>query len=206
MAQTLKALVLDYGGVLVRPQPEASVMRMASRAGVPKEEFERAYWMHRRAYDLDGRAPSYWRRVLESCGAHVPPPALDALVADLVKEDVASWTHYREEVWDLARGFREGGGRTAVLSNGNLEIMGRARAERPFERVFDAVVLSCELGVVKPDRAIYERCLEEVGVDPGRTLFVDDLRENLVAAQALGLLTLHFDGEAGVKSLRERLG
>src|SRR2546425_9573007 len=56
-----------------------------------------------------------WRRVLEtlgqSSGAVEHGPGID----QLIEADVASWTEYREEMWGLARSFRESGGRTAFL-------------------------------------------------------------------------------------------
>src|SRR2546427_4548976 len=92
-----------------------------------------------------------WRRVLEtlgqSSGALEHGPAID----QLIEADVASWTGYREEMWVLAQSFRVSGGRTAFLSNGVPEAMARIRAERPVERWFDVVVVSCEVGVAKPD-------------------------------------------------------
>src|SRR6266849_1279406 len=144
------------------------------------------------------QAAEYWRRVLEtlgqSSGALEHGPAID----QLIEADVASWTEFREEMWGLARSFRVGGGRTAFLSNGVPEAMARIRANRPLESWFDAVVVSCEVGVAKPDPRIYQICLSRLGVLPERALFVDDRADNIQAAARLGIETLHFAGDDAV--------
>lgn len=52
---------------------------------------------------------------------------------------------------------------------------------------FDLVVMSNEVALIKPDPAIFEIAMELLSVLPEQTVFVDDLAENVVAAQALGL-------------------
>ncbi|GGV43681.1 hypothetical protein GCM10010277_33540 [Streptomyces longisporoflavus] len=64
------------------------------------------------------------------------------------------------------------------------------------------VVGSADVGVVKPDRRIYEIALERAGVPAERCLFVDDRKENVDAAVALGMVGLHYTGP---DDLREAL-
>jgi len=134
----------------------------------------------------------------QSSGALEHGHAID----QLIEADVASWTKYREEMWVLARSFR-GGGRTAFLSNGVPEAMARIRAERPLERWFDVVVVSCEVGVAKPDPLIYKICLSRLGVEPNHALFVDDRLENIDAAARLGIQTFHFASDDPMRRLVE---
>ncbi|MEU3568715.1 HAD-IA family hydrolase [Kitasatospora sp. NPDC036755] len=58
----------------------------------------------------------------------------------------------------------------------------------------DAVVNSSRVGSAKPDRRIYEIAVERAGVAPERCLFVDDRRENVDAAVALGMTGVHYRG------------
>lgn len=55
------------------------------------------------------------------------------------------------------------------------------------EREVDVVVLSCEVGVKKPEAGIYQTALERLGVPPDRTAFVDDLVDYCAGAEALGI-------------------
>ena len=200
----LQALILDYGGVLTWPQRAESVEAMAHRVGVRVDIFRAAYKRHRDPYDGGLPAEEFWRQVLGTLG-HTSG-ALDPLstVAWLIQRDVESWTQYREEVWDLVRSFRTGGGCTAMVSNGVPEVMARVRSERTLESWFDAVVVSCEVGCRKPDARIYQICLSSLGVAADRALFVDDRAENIEAAARLGIHTLHFIGEHSVRDLRAR--
>jgi putative hydrolase of the HAD superfamily len=57
---------------------------------------------------------------------------------------------------------------------------------------FDELIISAEVGIAKPDPRIYHLALERLGVAAGEAVFVDDFLENIDAAQALGLHTVHF--------------
>ena len=198
----LEALIVDYGDVLSRPQRAESVEAMARWVGVSVDVFRAAYREHRDSYDAGLPAEEFWRRVLGTLGHPSGPPGVLATTAWLVQGDVESWTHYREEIWDLVRSFRASGGRTAMLSNGVPEVMARIRAERPLESWFDVTIVSCEVGVAKPDPRIYRICIARLGVDPMKSLFVDDRVENVEAAAQLGIQTLHFTGDHSVDELR----
>ncbi|MGH9162286.1 MAG: HAD family hydrolase [Vicinamibacteraceae bacterium] len=217
------ALVLDYGGVLCCDQPATLLETMMRSVSATAERWHEAYWRHRRDYDLGLSAAAYWQRVLRELarsplGNGEQPqgrPALatfqrdtsdDELISALIELDAKSWLVYREEVWDIARQCRARGTRVAMLSNGVPEVMSCLRADRPLDEWFDAVVVSYELGIVKPDPAIYQACLDRLTVAPARALFVDDRRENVEAAAQLGWQTLHFTGEDAVPRLRAMVG
>jgi putative hydrolase of the HAD superfamily len=201
----LRALILDLGEVLVRSQPPDLVRRMADVASVPLYSFTAAYWAHRPAYDLHGNYRRYWEQVLADSASPLAGPARDAAPTALLELDTASWTIYREEVWELARGFRARGGKLAMLSNCVTEIIDRVRAQRDLARTFDAVVVSCEVGCAKPDAVIFRLTLDRLGVEAGAALFVDDRAENVAGAEAAGLQALHFLGDASVTTLRARI-
>jgi putative hydrolase of the HAD superfamily len=195
----IRGLILDFGGVLTYPQPESVVQAMASRLAVSKDVFEHVYWEHRPAYDAGLSGQEYWQRVLAGLGRK---EGTHSLIQWLIERDIASWTVYREETWDLARAFRAAGGRTACLSNGVLDIMTRVRSERPLGNWFDVVVVSCDVGLTKPDRRIYELCLDRLGIRGHEALFVDDRRANVDGARQAGLQALYFTGEDALSSLQ----
>ena len=194
----IRALILDFGEVMVRPQSPAAIAHLARVARLPVETFVERYWTWRRAYDDGGPAAEYWR--------HVVPGADEATVAALIEGDYLSWIDRREDMWALAAAFRAGGGRTALLSNGVPEIMGRVRRDPSLAATFDDIVVSYEVGCTKPDARIYRLCLERVAVPAAACLFVDDRLENIDAAAREGMQTLHFTGDASVAALRARLG
>jgi len=84
--------------------------------------------------------------------------------------------------------LRERGARLALVSNCSNAT--RQLVDRlGFDELFDAVILSFELGIRKPDPGIYEAALDGLGVDPADALFVDDQTEYCDGARALGIET-----------------
>jgi HAD superfamily hydrolase (TIGR01509 family) len=76
----------------------------------------------------------------------------------------------------------------------------KLRAEADWLSLFDVQVYSCELGLVKPEEAIYARLIEELGVAPSQTLFIDDLAPNVEGARRAGLQSVLFRSEAQLRS------
>ena len=69
----------------------------------------------------------------------------------------------------------------------------------------DDIVVSGRVGLVKPDPAIFELTRDRFGLDPARTVFVDDLPANVEAAQRLGFIGHVFSGAASLRTdLSER--
>jgi len=197
-----RALILDYGEVLSRPQRPGAMALMATLLGVSEPEMHQVYWRYRRDYDLGLPVGEYWAQVGADLGVTID----DHLRSEIIAIDIDSWTDYREETWEIAMQFRQQGGRLAMLSNGVPEIVSRIRAERDLPQLFDVVVISYEVALAKPEPEIYRLTLNRLGVLPGDTLFVDDRPENVDAAASLGIRTMQFTGDGSVEELRRLLG
>ena len=107
-------------------------------------------------------------------------------------------------MFDAVRAAKAAGLRTGLLSNS----WGLDRYDRShFPQLFDAVVISGEEGIRKPDRAIYELAIERMQLPAAAIVFVDDLPGNLKPARDLGMATVqHEDTVATVESLESLLG
>ena len=66
-------------------------------------------------------------------------------------------------------------------------------ATYPVFRAFSGAVYSYRAGCVKPNPAIFEIAIRQFGVDPGQTVYIDDLHANVAAADRLGFRALHYD-------------
>jgi putative hydrolase of the HAD superfamily len=71
---------------------------------------------------------------------------------------------------------------------------------------FKVALSSCYLGVRKPKPEIFRLALDVLGRPAERILFIDDREPNIVAAEAMGIKSIHFAGEAGLRQELERLG
>lgn len=102
---------------------------------------------------------------------------------------------YQEQIEptaQLIKELKERGYNLYVLSNMSKEYIEFLR-ELPVFEYFDEQVVSCEIGLGKPDRRIYEYLLEKYGLDPTETIFIDDRKDNVDAAEELGITPFHFD-------------
>ncbi|MEO6838559.1 MAG: HAD family phosphatase [Ginsengibacter sp.] len=75
------------------------------------------------------------------------------------------------------------------------------KREKSFEKYFDKAFYSCEIGLRKPDEICYEWVLKETGIDPGKTLFIDDSEQNIDAAKKVGLQTIHLKAGKYIEDL-----
>lgn len=185
----LRAVIFDYGEVLCQPDPEAH-RELLALTGLDRATFEPHYWRDRHNYDL-GRhnGPSFWRQFAQDAGITLTPEQ----IRDLIEADVALWTRLldaRMLAWIEA--LQNAGLRTAILSNMVGEVLGRMRRDFDWLSGFTQLTWSCELGIAKPDPAIYLHTCEKLGVRPEEALFLDDKPVNVHAAEQVGLHALHF--------------
>jgi putative hydrolase of the HAD superfamily len=109
-----------------------------------------------------------------------------------------------ERMVEAVRRARTAGVRTGLISN-SIGTGGYDRSS--FPELFDAVVISAEEGVHKPQPAIYRLGAERAGLPPEQCVFVDDLRENCEGAEAVGMTAvLHRGAASTLPRLGELLG
>jgi 2-haloacid dehalogenase len=108
------------------------------------------------------------------------------------------------ETVEVLADLRRAGLRLFALSNWSSEtfVIARAMPEYAFLDWFEAIVISGDVGVTKPDPGIFRHLLERYRLEPSTTLFVDDTPANIETATALGLPSVTF--ESG-ESLRAEL-
>ena len=96
--------------------------------------------------------------------------------------------------------------RLALLSNTDPIHVAHIEATYPFVRHFPVRVYSCHVGSSKPSPKIYQHALREVAAMPDEALFIDDVRENVLAAASLGINAFHFTSPDELLAKFSRLG
>jgi putative hydrolase of the HAD superfamily len=162
---------------------EQQIAAASAVCGLDPADFVRAFWKNRIVYDAGQDAQLYWRDVAASVGRVFD----DALIAKMIEREIDFWSKYDERVLAWTGKLREHGFRTGILSNLPRPLGTRLRETEGFLEHFDHVTFSCELGVVKPRREIYEDSTRGLGIEPGEALFLDDRPENVEGALAAGL-------------------
>jgi epoxide hydrolase-like predicted phosphatase len=93
---------------------------------------------------------------------------------------------------NYTEGLKNLGFRVACLSNGSREWTLQVINEQDLKHLFEEVILSSDLGIVKPDPEIYIQALRQLNIQPSHAVFVDDRKANVDAAEALGIRSLVF--------------
>ena len=132
-----------------------------------------------------GSAEADLRAVLEAAGLR-PSPELVSELSALVVATLADGVHLWEDSVPVLRELRGRGVATAVVSNCDHSTRPEVERLGLYEEA-DAVLLSFEVGVAKPDPGIYEAALSAVGVAASEALFVDDQAAYCDGAVAVGL-------------------
>lgn len=215
-------VLLDALGTLIeleRPWPQL-VDELAARGVVVGEDDARAAMLAEMAYyrahhdeAVDWPALKDLRR---RCAAVVQEQLQTSLPLDDVLDALLGAIRFRAypEVPDVLARLRAGGARLAVVSNWDVSL--HDVLERTGLRsMVDAVVISAELGVAKPDPAIFRAALDRLGAAPDGAVHVgDSLEHDVAGARAAGLEAVLVarngvaapDGVRTVASLSELVG
>jgi len=166
-----------------------------------EERFHDAYWAFRHDYDRHTlNSTAYWQAVAKHAGTSFDA----AQIARLNEFDVDLWTNMNERVVSFAQNLQQAGIRTGILSNIGDAISQGIAKRLPWLSRFDTCIWSWELGLAKPEPAIYIKTAEALHTPPQNMLFFDDREENIAAAAAVGFQTIRFtDYESLLRDLRD---
>lgn len=195
-----EGLLVDYGGVLTS-DVFATFRSFCALEGLDPDAIRQTIRADADSRQLlidfeTGRVASaeFERRFADMLG--VPGAGLlDRLFADWAPDAV---------MLAAVRAARAAGVRTGMISNS----WGIERYDRVLlEELFDALVISGEVGLRKPAPEIYRLGAERIGLAPAACVFVDDLAHNLPPAAQLGMATVHHvRAEDTVAELERELG
>ena len=180
-------IIFDFGGVLLRTEDRSPRERLAAHFGMTYEDLEAVVFGSKTAVQASvGRlsADEHWQAVARQLGW--PEEELPALQRAFWGGDELD-----ERLIDFLRSLR-GTWRTALLSNAWDDLRPALHEVWHIGDAFDEIFISAEMGLVKPDPAIYAevgRRLQSEGED---LLFVDDFLRNVTAARQAGWTAVQF--------------
>jgi FMN phosphatase YigB (HAD superfamily) len=184
-------LIFDFGNVVAHFDYGKAASRLGARLGISGLEL------------LDRLRPLGFSDLIKAYeSGRISAEAFSKGVSEMVglaithDEFVAAWSDIfwpNESLAPLFGFFKERGYTLVLGSNTNDVHAGQFR--RQFAETlghFDRLVLSYEVGHIKPSAAFYLACAEASGAQPGECVFIDDLLENVEGASAAGLIGLHY--------------
>ncbi|GLW21796.1 HAD family hydrolase [Microbispora triticiradicis] len=209
----LKGVLIDWGGVLttsltesivewieadrIDPRHYREVMRalvtQAYQAGVQSGGENPIHALERGEIPIFDFERELAARLVTLDGG---PPEADGLLTRM-------FAGFRpvEEMNEMLRLARVAGLSTCLVSNS----WGDHYTREGWEAIFDAVVISGEVGMRKPEERIFHHALGLLALEAGQCVFVDDIEANITAARALGLVGVHHTDPTATIAEMERL-
>lgn len=188
----IRNIIFDMGNVLVRFDPEhfmdtAGITDRQDRELIRNELFRSAEWaqMDLGILTEETAEPLILARF---------PERLQPAVSQLLFH----WADQRETVpgmVDLLERLKKAGYSLYLLSNASV-MQHHYWPRFPMSALFDGKLISCDVGIVKPNPAIYMRFSEQFGLQPDECLFIDDQPSNIAAAIQCGWSGIVFHGNA----------
>jgi epoxide hydrolase-like predicted phosphatase len=183
----IEAVIWDLGGVILRTEDQGPRQHWEARLGLAPGE------LHRLVFEGElGKAAALGLAdtsdIWTSIGEMFSLPAdqlqemeQDFWSCDRIDEDLVRY------IRDLHPEFR-----TALLSNAWPSVRDTLQNRWEIADIFDAITLSCEVGLAKPDPRIYQISLEALGLPAEQALFIDDFERNIEGARRVGMAAIRF--------------
>lgn len=197
----IEAVVFDLGGVLIDWNPR-HLYRSLFEDEAEMEAFLRDVCSP--AWNLEQDRGRPFAEAIELLSAEFP--AYATLIAAYFERWPEMLRGPIDDTVEILRELRDAGRvRLFALTNWSAETFHHALERFSFLEWFDGIVVSGREGLVKPDPAIYRLLTDRYGLDPGRTLFIDDVERNVEGARTAGLQAIHFECPAALRrELQER--
>ncbi len=199
----IRAVILDFGEVLCHVPSTETIERLAFLFQMDPRTFLPIYLETRAPYDRgDLLASEYWQKFAEQAGVRVTADAIERAR----QLDLELWSHINDAMILWVQRLHAAGFKTAILSNMPTDMATHVRNNFEWISYFDHHIFSGEVRSVKPEPAIYQHCIDALGVQPSEALFIDDRDVNLEQARAAGIRGIRFQSVAQLRGDLQALG
>ena len=197
---TLRAVLFDLGGVILRTEYQAPRQRLAEEFGMDYDDIDKIVFggnSAARASVGEITEEEHWRNVMKILKR--PAAEYERIRADFFAGDVID-----HNILNFLRSIKPKY-KVGLISNAWSGLRSYIEREK-FDDVFDHMTISAEVGAMKPSAKIYEFALEQLQVQASEAVFVDDVQENIEACEKLGMMGIQFkDSESTLKKLKALL-
>ena len=200
---SLRAVLFDLGGVIVRTEYQAPRQHLAERFGMDYDDMDRivfgggASGSAARATLGEISEDEHWLNVMKVLKR--PASECERIRAEFYAGDVID-----RALLDFLRSIKPKY-KTGLISNAWSGLRNYILREK-FDDAFEYMIISAEVGVAKPDPKIFQIALEQLQVKPNEAVFVDDFIENIEACKKIGMKAILFkDPESALKQVKALL-
>ncbi|HUS94889.1 MAG TPA: HAD family phosphatase [Patescibacteria group bacterium] len=183
----IKAVIFDFGGVLVRTPSRQSREKWEKKLGLDEWESEIIVFSSEMG--------------MKAQNGELTDQELWTWVGDYFSLSSRELNEFRTDFWagdvldqNLIKYIRSirPEYQTAIISNATDALRNVLENEYPIADAFDLIVCSAEEKTMKPRPEIFERTLERLDRLPDETIFIDDSEPNILAARTIGMNAIHF--------------
>jgi epoxide hydrolase-like predicted phosphatase len=195
----IKAIIFDWGGVLIDNPAAALVEYCAKALGVPQDNFNKVFCKFHVDFQKGILEENdFWTNICDEL--KVPMPTVNSLWGQAFEAVYKP----KQEMLDLLVTLRKNGYRLGLLSNTEKPAMDFYRRQN--YNFFDAEIFSCANGIEKPQRDSFKIAIKSLAVKPSQAVLIDDNKENIYYAKKAWINTIFFkDPQQIIKEL-VRLG
>lgn len=202
MATRITTVVFDLGGVLIDWNPRHLYRKVFGDDVAAMESFLAEICTPEWNAGLDAGV-SFAGAVADLAATHPEQAELISMYHSRWPEMLGNPFAATVEILDEVR---RAGYRTYALSNWSAETFPMTRPLFPFLGDMDGILISGEVGVGKPDPAIFREFIARFGIEPNETVYIDDWDRNVATASGLGLAAIQFIDAAQLRAELRRLG
>jgi len=187
MRKEINAVIFDMGGVLLKTANPVPREVLAKRFGVTRAELEAIIFMSETSLRSEVGELSdkeHWETALR----HFNQPVDDYTT---VYDEYFSGDAIDQELLDFAVSLKSNY-QLGLLSNAWVNARTQLNKHFDFIDAFDVSVYSSEVGIRKPDQAIFRLMLEKMGVKAENAVFIDDMPSNVEGAISAGLHAIRY--------------
>jgi epoxide hydrolase-like predicted phosphatase len=196
-----RAVIFDFGGVLVRMVDDHPRLELARQLGIELEQLDSLIFFSesaRKASLGEISVETHWEAVRKSLA--ISPEAMSGFLDLYWSADDVNW-----ELLEVIRKLRPKY-KVGMLSNAWDNLRNTLHSRWNIDGLFDELVISAEVKMMKPDPRIFHMAVDRLGVQPIETIFIDDIEENVLAARKEGLsIILHQDTQKTISDLHKYL-
>ncbi len=177
----IKAIFFDLGGVILRTENKSARTSLAAEFGLSYDEMDRF------VFESKSAALASLGKITEAEHWLDVTQRLNRPTTDMphIRDSFFGGDQIDHDIIDLLRRLRSTH-KTGLISNA-WDGMRQWMSDQQLTDAFDTLIISAELGIAKPDARIYQFALEQLGVEAGQSIFVDDVEKNIKACTALGM-------------------
>ena len=199
----VSACVFDFGGVMTMATMPEKVRAIVERLGVDWSVITDGYAKYRR--QLDGNFISF-DDMYDLIFADNDIELGEADKEELIEADISSFHPCNDETLALMRNLRERGYKIGILTNmPTAFVPSFKKYYKDFISLADAMVISGEEKMYKPQRRIYRLMTKRLNVEPEEICFFDDVEANCASARSCGWKAIRFTDAARAMSEFEGL-